>query len=623
MRHKLVCAFLAVFALFGVEITAKAQTYTDMYNFSSAIGDPIQPQYTGAIAQGRDGNLYTTISFGGEGCGAAVKMTTTGTLSTYSFQASNGCIPLGGLTLGTDGNLYGTTQEGGANCCNGVVFKMSPTGTISVLYNFTGGNDGCYPLAAPIQGTDGNWYGTTSNCGQYGGGTIYKLTPAGAFTALYQFDGGANGGSPHAPLVQGTDGNLYGTALSGGSSFYGTAFKVSTTGKLVVIHNFDTTSGGYPYSPLIQAIDGNFYGTTADYGSLGGGVIYKLTPAGSYSVIHNMNFTADGETPFAGLVQASDGKFYGANYGSTSGFGTLFNLGTTGTLTVLYNFDSVTGAQPEVTPVQHTNGMLYGDTYSGGTGNLSCAVGTCGVFYSLNNSLPAFAGLVTTVGKVGSKVGILGQGFSSSSVVTFGTTPATSVTLSGTTFLSATVPSGATTATVSVTTSSGTLKSLKKFRVAPQINTFSPPAGPDGTVVTITGVSLTQTQKVAFGGVPATTFTVVSDTQVNATVPTGAKTGKISIATAGGTVNSTGTFTVQPSIASFTPTNGTVGTAVTINGGGFTGATAVKFNGTSATFTVNSDAKITTSVPSGATTGPISVTTPGGTATSSTNFTVN
>jgi hypothetical protein len=230
---------------------------------------------------------------------------------------------------------------------------------------------------------------------------------------------------------------------------------------------------------------------------------------------------------------------------------------------------------------------------------------------------------VSTSGNVGKTVEILGQGFTGTTAVSFNGTAAASFTVVSSTYLTAIVPGGAKTGSVTVVTPGGTLTSNKAFRVTPQITSFSPTSGPVTTVVTIMGASLTQTTAVTFGGVKATTFTVNSDTQVTATVPSGAKTGRIGITTAGGTASSSGTFTVTPAITGFNPTSGPVGTSVTIIGIGFTGATNVKFNGVSATlFTVNSDTKVTAIVPTGATTGPISITTPRGTAKSGTNFTV-
>jgi hypothetical protein len=277
-----------------------------------------------------------------------------------------------------------------------------------------------------------------------------------------------------------------------------------------------------------------------------------MTPSGKLTVIHSMGGT-DGAVPYAGLVQGSDGNFYGANaFGGSSSncnpsCGTFFKVTPSGKLTVLHNFDLTTGETPYDTPLQHTSGSLYADTNVGGTGNVNpCTAGNCGVFYGWTDSahLTPFVSLLPSSDKVGKMIGILGQGFSSSSVVKFDGVQATIVKNTGTTFLSATVPTGALTGSVTVTTGSATLTSNKIFRVTPKISNFSPPSGPVGTPVTIQGVSLTQTTKVTFGGVKATTFTVNSDIQVTATVPTGAITGHIAITTLGGTAVSSGVFTV-------------------------------------------------------------------------------
>jgi uncharacterized repeat protein (TIGR03803 family) len=207
-------------------------------------------------------------------------------------------------------------------------------------------------------------------------------------------------------LVQGNDGNFYGTTASGGNnaSDAGVVFRITPGGKLIVIHNFDgSTHGGLPFDPLVQGSDGNFYGTTLS--STGPtGVVFKITPSGTFSVLHTMNATTDGELPYAGLVQATDGNFYGVNSGGGShGLGTIFKISPTGSYSVLYNFDGITGSKPEVTAFQHTNGTICGDTQSGGTGNVSCSAGTCGVFYrfSASTSLPPFISLLPYSGKVG------------------------------------------------------------------------------------------------------------------------------------------------------------------------------------------------------------------------------
>jgi uncharacterized repeat protein (TIGR03803 family) len=274
--------------------------------------------------------------------------------------------------------------------------------------------------------------------------------------------------------------------------------------------------------------------------------VFKLTQSGKITVLFNF---IQGTTPsvlYGGLVQATDGQFYGTtsqgnSTGGTMNDGTIFRIGANpSSPTYLHDFDNTTGRLPQDTLLQHTNGILYGDTLNGGD-----PVSGCGVFYSWNAGLKPFVSLVFTSGRVGKTIQILGQGFTGTTGVAFNGFVATFTVVSDT-FLTAVVPTGATTGSVAVTTPGGKLTSNKTFRVTPQILSFSPPSGPVGTPVTITGVSLTQATKITFGGVAATTFTVNSDTQVTATVPTGAKTGKIGITTPGGTATSSGTFTVTP-----------------------------------------------------------------------------
>ena len=551
--HKQLLLTLATMILLGASLTAAhAQTFSVVYNFGSQAFDPIEPYAPGIIAQGRDGNLYSSAQ-GGAGAGAAYKVTPAGTLSVlYDFGTliTDGATPYSGLTLGTDGNFYGTTNQGASGY--GTVFKLTPTGALTTLYAFTEGTDGDSPYAPPIEGNDGNFYGT-SDADQGIFGSIYKVTPTGTFTVLHTCDI-TDCFELQAPLILGTDGSFYGTSTYGGTNEEGSIFKITSAGRFTVLYSFDTTHGASPIGPLVQGTDGNFYGTTAG-GSTGYGEVFRITPTGKLTVLHVMNFTTDGANPYAGLVQATDGNFYGVNpNGGTgsgsdcsSGCGTIFKVTKSGVFSVVYNFDQTTGQLPYTTMMQHTNGILYGTTELGGTGNAdsSCGVGSCGVLYSLNIGAAKFASLVTTTAKVGKTIEILGQGFTGTTGVSFNGTAATYKVSSGT-YLTATVPTGATTGSVTVTTPGGTLKSSKTFQVTPQITSFSPPSGVVGTPVVITGVSLTQTTKVTFGGIAATSVTVNSDTQVTATVPTGAKTGKIVITTPGGTATSATNFTVTP-----------------------------------------------------------------------------
>jgi uncharacterized repeat protein (TIGR03803 family) len=532
--------FLVVATLMlGVAVAVgRAQTSTDLYNFGDATGDPLNPQYSGIVAQGRDGNLYSTSPAGGTAAlGTVFKVTPQGTLSVlYSLNGTFGKFPYGGLTLGTDGNFYGTTSAGGTSNL-GTVFKITPAGVLTVLHNFISG-DGYSPYAPPIQGLDGNFYGTTIFGGASAYGTVYKMTPAGAVTVLHSFDL-SNGATPYGPLVQGNDGNFYGTAFGGvGATRYGVVFKVTASGTYTQLHAFTLTDGGNPHSGLVLGKDGNFYGTTFNGGTAGYGVVFKITPAGVLTVLRSFTPASDGGNPHGALVQGSDGNFYGTAYlGGTKNHGTIFRITPAGVFSTRYNFDGTSGGSPMITLLQHTNGTLYGDTYSGGTHNT-------GTVYSLNATLAPYAAPLPASGKVGKSIGILGQGFNTATAVSFNGKAATFKIVSDT-FLTSTVPAGATTGLVTVTMPGGNLKSKRNFRVPPTIQSFTPASGPVGTPVTITGVSLTQATKVTFGGVKATTMVVNSDTQVTANVPTGAKTGKIAIATPGGSATSAAVFTVQ------------------------------------------------------------------------------
>ncbi len=551
MRKLLLLTLALPVLVVTVAATVQAQTYSVLYNFGTNTGDPQSPLWFGVFAQGRDGNLYSTSQAGGIGYGTVFQLTPAGEVKVlYQFPLgtnSHGGSPQGGLTLGTDGYLYGTTLYLGSSGA-GSVFKIATDGTPpTTLYSFTPGISGYIPYTAPIQGIDGNFYGTTAYGHTTGlTGSVYKMTPAGVLTTLYEFDK-THGVFPTA-LIQGTDSNFYGTTLEGGTGTCvggcGVIFKLTAAGQFTVLHNFTGTDGYKPYGPIIQASDGNFYGTTSLGGSgncgSGCGVVYKMTPAGLTVLV---NFA--GTHPIAGLVQANDGKFYGAVISAVSGgAGSLYQITSSGNYTTLYTFTNSTGNAPFVSLFQNTNGILYGDTASGGTGKLC---NRCGVAYSLDMDLSSFVSFVGPLssGKVGRTIEFLGQGFTGTTGVSFNGTAAT-FTVKSSTYLTAAVPNGARTGFVKVTTPGGTLTSNKKFRVTPQITSFNPTSGPVGTSVTITGVSLKQTTKVTFGGVAATTITVNSDTTVTATVPSGAVTGKITITTAGGTATNATLFTVTP-----------------------------------------------------------------------------
>jgi uncharacterized repeat protein (TIGR03803 family) len=267
---------------------------------------------------------------GGGGSGAVFKVTTNGTLTTlYSFSGGNdGGWPRAGLTLGNDGNFYGTTSQSGSNG-KGTVFGMTPDGALTTLVSFAGFN-GENPYAGLALGNDGNFYGTTAGGGSMNGGTVFKLTTNGTLTTLVAFNGNSGSG-PRAGLILGNDGSFYGTT-------YGTVFKVTTNGMLttLVVFSGPYYSGGSRPSAVTLGSDGNLYGTTEIGGIVnslypnGMGTVFRVTTNGVLSTLVAFNFPAnpsDGAEPHAGLTQGNDGNLYGTTSGGGSdNSGTVFSL---------------------------------------------------------------------------------------------------------------------------------------------------------------------------------------------------------------------------------------------------------------------------------------------------------
>ncbi len=384
-------------------------------------------------------------------------------------------------------------------------------------------------------------------------GNIYKLTPAGVYTNLHTFV--FNSECHSSNLFQASDGNLYGTLNACAlTASQGCVYKITTAGVFKEIYGFPTTTGYRPCTGVIQGKDGKLYGATNLGAANNLGSIYKLTTAGVYTDLHDFNNTTDAECgnnvarANVNLLQVTDGSFYGVNgLGGPSGGGSIYKLTSAGVFTAfLFPNPTVDGNFPASTLLQNTNGTVYGTTPSGGP--TSC--NPCqGVFFSVATGDAAFVNLEPTqkTAIVGTKVGMFGQGFSSATVVKFGGVASISVTLSGTTYLTAKVPVGAITGAVTVTTGSTTLTSPQTFKVKPKITSFSPPSGSVGTPVTVNGTGLIQATTVKFGTVTATTFTVVSDSEVTTDVPSGLVPGSvtISITTPGGTANSPTKFTVN------------------------------------------------------------------------------
>src|SRR5580698_8074923 len=322
-------------------------SFNAIYDFGDHTGDPLSPQAVGLIAQGRDGNLWSTTLFGGKNnMGTAFSLTPGGKLTViYNFTSETG-QPSSGLTLGTNGNFYGATFNGGSGtaCIGGcgTVFELTPSGQLTVLWNFKGGTDGQFPYSGPIEGRDGNFYGTTYQGGTNTVGTIYQLTPSGKLTTIYQFDA-IHGAFPIGPLVQATDGNLYGTTAGFGFN-YGTIFKIVPSGDfaLTLLFSFDVFDGAYPYAGLAQGSDAKLYGTTTGASLFGD--VFDITTTGSFAKLHALNGSTDGAIANAGLVHATDGNFYGAAQQGGNGNGTFFRITSKGTFTVCEDFSATDGA---------------------------------------------------------------------------------------------------------------------------------------------------------------------------------------------------------------------------------------------------------------------------------------
>jgi uncharacterized repeat protein (TIGR03803 family) len=626
-------SMIAVALLFAV-VAATAQTYKQLYTYPNTENNSSGITWPSVLSQGQDGDLYSTIQTNGAyNYGSVYKMTTAGKYALlYSFCeenspcASTGANPSGGVTLGWDGNLWGTTLNGGKDSA-GTVFKITPAGTLTKVYDFTNGKDDSAPNFTVLQGQDGNMYGVSEE--QYDGqfGSFFKLTTKGKISP-YPFSY-TNGASPSLP-AQGTDLNFYGTTQAGGDTSCGefgcgVVYKVTAAGKITVLHEFTgyvsstNYDGSRPIGSLVQGSDGDFYGTTYTGGANNLGTVFKISSSGAYTLLYSFaGNPKDGSLPIAGLTVGTDGNLYGTTgNGGAVNYGAIYEITSAGKEKVLYSFCAVScadGFSPTTPMVLHTDGLFYGNTAGNSDGG--------SVFYSFKVGLKPFVKLVTWSAKEGATVEILGQGFTGATGVSFNGVAAKFDNVSDT-YMTAAVPAGALTGPVTVTTFSGTLTSDRTFLVAPQVKSFTPASGEVGTSVTITGVSLTQTTELTIGGIAAT-FKVDSDTQVTATVPPGAKTGKkITITTAGGSASSAENFVVVPEVLSFSPTSGPVGTSVTITGNSFTGATKVTFEGVAATsFEVKSDTQVDALVPTGAKTGTIAVTTPGGTGTSASKFTV-
>jgi uncharacterized repeat protein (TIGR03803 family) len=356
-------------------------TFVNLYSFTNGPDGSI-PQ--AGLSRGSSNDCFYGVSSEGginsqnpNGGGVVFRINGEGALTPlYSFtNGLDGSNPFGEIVLGADGSFYGTTEDGLVDMSGsveifpGTIFKITPNGVLNVLYSFTNGG-GAFPVAPLFQASDGCIYGTTAGF-LSGAGTVFKITTNAAFTLLYTFTNGVDGSSPKGALAQGTDGNLYGAASSGGTNGFGSVFRITTNGVLTPLYSFiNGIDGSDPYAGLTLGSDGNFYGTTLGDGKTNHGSIFKISPNGAMSVLYSFTNGMDGNAPYAGLVQGTDGNFYGAtSQGGIGSGGVLFETTAKGVLTVLYSFtNGIDGSGPNIL-VQGTGGNFYGTTSFGGMAN--------------------------------------------------------------------------------------------------------------------------------------------------------------------------------------------------------------------------------------------------------------
>lgn len=297
----------------------------------------------------------------------ATQSATCGQVFETIFSHNEGWNPWANLVQGSDGNFYGTTEKGGSNS-SGTVFKMTPSGEITTLISFHD-KIGAGPQAGLVEGDNGSFYGTTRSGGRSSRGTVFKITPEGELTTLVFFEQ-ENGAHPRGPLVKGSDGNFYGTTDGGGANWAGTVFKMTPSGEHTILLSFDQREGLRPSGRLAEGSDGSFYGTTEAALLSPDGTVFKITPSGEYTKLVSFD-KSNGSFPSGGLIKGSDGNFYGTTQlGGATNQGTVFKMTPAGVLTTLVSFDSTKGYRPSAELMEDDDGSFYGTTFEGGVHNL-------------------------------------------------------------------------------------------------------------------------------------------------------------------------------------------------------------------------------------------------------------
>ena len=370
--HLTAALIIAMFGAMTIQ-SAQAQSFKVLYNFDGAShgGDPYA-----SLARDAAGNLYSTVDYGGgtSYAGGVFKVAPDGTETMlYNFTGgADGAYPFSSVVRDSKGNLYGTTSQGGSDNA-GVVFKVDPSGTETVLHNFAGGADGVIPTGGLVRDKAGNLYGTTSQGGTSNDGIVFKISPSGKETILHTFTGSATDGKypTYTTLLMDAQGNFYGVTEEGGSADGGILYKLSKTGKLTILHSFKggTTDGCNVLGTPFMDAAGNFYGTTSSCGTHTLGTVWEVKKNGQERLLHSFaGGTSDGEYPLAGVVKDATGNLYGnTETGGASDVGTVYRISNTGKFTLLHSFDGTDGKYPYGSFAQNSKGTIFGSTLNGGT----------------------------------------------------------------------------------------------------------------------------------------------------------------------------------------------------------------------------------------------------------------
>jgi uncharacterized repeat protein (TIGR03803 family) len=480
---------------------------------------------------GSDGSFYINVQYEPDvRAGSIYRMTPAGVVTRF-HQFSEFTSPAFNLTIDANGTLYGAISNGGI-FNQGSIFKVDLAGNFSTLYSFSNRYLGDLPASGLIEGLDGNFYGTTETGGVLNLGTVFRMQPDGTLTTVVDFIG-ENGAAPQAALLLAKDGNLYGTTSAGGTQGLGTVFRVTPGGTLTTLLSFLGENGSKPHAPLIEATDGDLYGTTVDGGAFDAGTVYKISTAGLLTTLVSFD-GSDATHPWGGLIQGKDGNFYGLTDGGsvaslfTFVTATAYRVATDGSLATLHTFqgDERQGFQTEL--VQRPDGNFYGISSNGTLFRLTPFGGLTTV-----TRLPAGAYIrppSLTLGDDGDLYTGLGASF-------YDGTPArlVRVTPNGLVFTLATLDSteGALHGkllqasdrtfygTTAYLTGNGGGEIFRAHLLAPTITAVSPSSAPVGSDVVITGAAFTGTTAVLFRGVPASAFNIDSDSEITATVPPG------------------------------------------------------------------------------------------------------